>query len=163
MGNKTTMWFERTHKIRRTPLDSKRESPVPVFLSLLSPVSSPLSFLSPFPPQPLYISILFVSHLVFKGAWLCPLTGHAGGTVVLPMAHDRKPIWDRRPLSFSQDYIGVTNRCTSCIKHRNLTNSVYIDRKYKTFCDNLFRYLSQLSQHARKKIQTRYIIYCQTI
>lgn len=81
MGNKTTMWPERTHKIRRTPLSLKR-----VLHPVLSHSSLCLLFccfcLTPCHSRSVHISIHFLSHLAFRRSLLYPLTGHAGGTAV---------------------------------------------------------------------------------
>lgn len=65
------------------------------------------------------------------------LIGHVGGTAVLPMALDRKPI--RNPdeaLSFSQDCIDVANRRTraapGCTKPKRKLGQFVVQRRTKT-------------------------------
>lgn len=107
------MWPERTHKIRRTPLSLKRVLHPVLFHSHLCLLFSCFCLTSCY-SRSVHISIHFLSRFPKKPPLLADrLRGwHCG----LPMALDRKPIRNRRSLSFSQDYVGIEERNTKCIK-----------------------------------------------
>lgn len=118
------MWPERTHKIRRILLSVWRESSIPSSSIHLSVSSSAVSVSLPAHSRSrphlysLPLTLGFPKKPTLLADWL--RGWHCG----LPMVLDRKPIRNRRSLSFSQDYIDVEERSASMHQTDTETRSI---------------------------------------